>query len=151
MKLKHDIAITNGKYCHKLAWSRAKKLHRLALYSFTKSERKKILLIYVEAQLKNMSNKRVKFNVDHIIPLKSELVCGLHVSSNLQIISSTRNALKGNKFSSYSEKNGQKVFLNSSGTSFKSMNVKNKGRIKLKFKQSKQKLVKKRLKIAKKH
>lgn len=36
--------------------------------------------------------------VDHIIPIKSKLVCGLHVINNLQYISKLDNDKKGNKF-----------------------------------------------------
>lgn len=35
--------------------------------------------------------------VDHIVPLKSNLVCGLHVESNLQAMTREQNASKGNR------------------------------------------------------
>lgn len=38
----------------------------------------------------------MKFEVDHIVPLQSPLVCGLHVESNLQIISQRQNRTKHN-------------------------------------------------------
>lgn len=40
----------------------------------------------------------VKYVVDHIVPLKSDFVCGLHVEHNLQVIPENVNARKGNFF-----------------------------------------------------
>ena len=39
-----------------------------------------------------------KFEVDHVVPLNGELVSGLHVLGNLQVLSRTQNRSKGNKF-----------------------------------------------------
>lgn len=36
--------------------------------------------------------------VDHIVPLVSPLVCGLHVESNLRVITEAENATKGNRY-----------------------------------------------------
>jgi hypothetical protein len=38
----------------------------------------------------------VKHHVDHIVPLNSDLVCGLHVEHNLQVIPASVNVLKRN-------------------------------------------------------
>lgn len=40
----------------------------------------------------------VQFEVDHIIPLRGKLVCGLHWQGNLQIIPANDNRKKANKF-----------------------------------------------------
>ena len=50
-----------------------------------------IRAIYKEAKSRGLT-------VDHIIPLKGELVSGLHVQNNLQLLPASVNSSKGNKF-----------------------------------------------------
>lgn len=38
-----------------------------------------------------------KWSVDHMVPLKSKTVCGLHCSANLQVIPHSENQKKGNR------------------------------------------------------
>lgn len=39
----------------------------------------------------------VSWEVDHIIPLRSKIVCGLHVETNLRVILAAENLAKGNR------------------------------------------------------
>lgn len=39
-----------------------------------------------------------EYVVDHVIPLKHPLVCGLHVPANLRVVLRTTNGKKGNNF-----------------------------------------------------
>lgn len=41
----------------------------------------------------------IEWQVDHIIPLNSKTVCGLHVEDNLQVIPAVLNRKKGNRYS----------------------------------------------------
>lgn len=67
---------------------RAAKLQ--ALPSWANAER--IEDIYADAQRRGSG-----FHVDHIIPLQSESVCGLHCEANLMILCAKDNQVKGNR------------------------------------------------------
>lgn len=51
----------------------------------------KIKAVYTEARRRGMT-------VDHVVPLKHPLVCGLHVHTNLRIMPMVKNAAKGNRW-----------------------------------------------------
>jgi hypothetical protein len=75
-----------GKYRRKVAMRNA---------SVGWRDESKILEIYSKAvELEKQTGE--KFHVDHIVPLQSKLVCGLHVEHNLQILPALDNILKGN-------------------------------------------------------
>lgn len=53
--------------------------------------------IYELAQLRTMATG-IPHEVDHIVPLTHELVCGLHCEQNMQILTSTANKSKLNRY-----------------------------------------------------
>lgn len=79
-------------YSSKCAERRAKKSN--ATPSWYESE--KVNLVYKMARELNLE-------VDHIVPITSDLVCGLHCWDNLQLLSRCENAKKGNYFWPYME------------------------------------------------
>lgn len=84
--------------CKKLAWNakrRAAKIQATPTW-LTKEQLKEILSFYKLAKEKTKADN-IKYHVDHIIPLKSELICGLHVPWNLQVLEQKANIIKGNK------------------------------------------------------
>lgn len=52
---------------------------------------------YVEAQ-EATERTGEEHEVDHVVPLVSETVCGMHVPWNLRVITATENAAKGNSY-----------------------------------------------------
>lgn len=56
-----------------------------------------MLEFYVEAQMRKQATG-IEHAVDHIVPLQSPLVCGLHCQDNLQVITGVENSRKGNRF-----------------------------------------------------
>lgn len=52
---------------------------------------------YHLAQLRTKATG-IQWHVDHIVPLQSSLVCGLHVENNLQVIPAAMNLSKSNRY-----------------------------------------------------
>jgi hypothetical protein len=77
---------------------RARKLNATPVWA----NKELIKSTYVECEEINIINKMCGgsdvFVVDHIIPLQGKFVSGLHIESNLQIITAFDNAQKANKF-----------------------------------------------------
>jgi len=53
--------------------------------------------LYLQAQMMTLETG-VKYEVDHIIPLRHPLVSGLHVPKNLRITTAVENREKGSHF-----------------------------------------------------
>lgn len=76
----------------------ARSLRRAAEKKATPSwaNRKAILAFYVEA-VRLTKETGVLHEVDHIYPLQSKVMCGLHVEANLQILTFAANRSKSNR------------------------------------------------------
>jgi len=72
-----------------LARYRARKNNAMPVW-LTSEDRSKIRAIYKGAARRGLE-------VDHIIPIRNKIVCGLHVPWNLQLLSPTENKMKSNR------------------------------------------------------
>lgn len=80
---------------HAGSMNRAEKLKRVPVW-LTDEDIEKIKSIYREA-LKVTHETGKVHHVDHIIPLQGDIVSGLHVPDNLQVITAKENFVKNNR------------------------------------------------------
>lgn len=80
----------------KTAKRRAAKLRATPVWGNSEFEQFYIAELYHLAQLRGEAG--IPCHVDHIVPLISKLVCGLHCAANLRILPAKENESKGNRF-----------------------------------------------------
>jgi len=85
-----------GKYAAKEAKRRAAKMERTVSWA----DLGYIRDLYENAKEANeiFINYEISFHIDHEIPLQGELVSGLHVENNLQVLSAYDNLSKSNRY-----------------------------------------------------
>jgi hypothetical protein len=76
----------------KSAQYRANKFKAMPIWA----DKEEIKLAYAIAKRVSLETG-IMYHVDHIVPLKSKIVCGLHVPANLQLLTHSANSAKCNK------------------------------------------------------
>jgi hypothetical protein len=87
-------------------WARTHRAHKQAARTKRRADEiratpswadlRAILAVYEESA-RLTRETCIKHEVDHIVPLRSSVVCGLHVAHNLQVLTKTENCRKCNK------------------------------------------------------
>ena len=97
-KLRHQLYDKNNKdkVNANNAKKRARRRQALPIW-LTKNQLLEIKSFYTKAQDLTLKTG-IEHNVDHIIPLKGNNVCGLHVPWNLQVITASENVRKSNNY-----------------------------------------------------
>lgn len=91
-RAKRDV----GKWRAIVARRRARKLQATPRWLSSKQNRAMRDLYVLATELTRTTG--IEYNVDHIVPLVNDEVCGLHVPWNLQILTAKENKSKGSRF-----------------------------------------------------
>lgn len=92
-RIKREWNLRNKEYrIFSLASRKAKKIKAQPAWA----NAEKMKRIYKDAR--ELSKDERNFHVDHIVPLCSNVVCGLHCEFNLQPLDSYENLIKGNRY-----------------------------------------------------
>lgn len=95
-KIKAKVKANAGAHAAMSAKRRAVKLNATPPW-LTKEQLLEIKLLYLFVAERRKTTG-LDLEVDHIVPLQGENVCGLHVPWNLQVLTASENASKGNRF-----------------------------------------------------
>lgn len=95
-KIQQKIKDNAGAHAATAAKRRASKLKATPEW-LTKDQLLEIKLLYLFVAARRKITG-LDLEVDHIIPLQGENVCGLHVPWNLQVLTASENASKGNRY-----------------------------------------------------
>ena len=101
--LNKDWASRNVDRCFQVARAHRQKNSHLNAARESKRRADKVRATPVWADLQKIAAfyaeaKRLSLTVDHIVPLNSDLVCGLHVEHNLQLLTKPENCSKNNRY-----------------------------------------------------
>lgn len=92
VKYREWVASNPSRNSHNTAMYEARKNRAMPLWA----DSEQIAIVYEHRDA--IANKEgAAYHVDHIVPLCSDLVCGLHVEDNLQVILASENQRKSNK------------------------------------------------------
>jgi len=75
---------------------RAAKLNAVPTWGNNWLDKIKIQELFLIAKIRSKV-EGIQYQVDHAVPLQSDLVCGLHCFNNLQILPASENISKGNR------------------------------------------------------
>jgi hypothetical protein len=91
--------LTNNKHVHNAIEARrhAQKLKATPVWANGEYDQLVIAEAYELARRRTLMTG-VIWHVDHIIPLRSKRVCGLHCASNLRVITKSENCSKQNRY-----------------------------------------------------